>query len=63
MNAAMALPGNSSTFLTHVLVRGLEDDRYVVERFQAKADGDSAARSATSRRRRVGAKSNAGSCR
>ena len=33
MNMAMALPGNSdSTFLTHLLARGLEDDRYVVER-------------------------------
>ena len=40
MNAAMALPGSSSTFLTHMLARGLEDDRYVVERFQAMADGD-----------------------
>ena len=28
MNAALALPGNSdSTFLTHLLARGLEDDR------------------------------------
>ena len=41
MNTAMALPGNSdSTFLTHLLARGLEDDRYVVERFQAMVDGD-----------------------
>ena len=41
MNIAMALPGNSdSTFLTHLLARGLEDERYVVERFQAMADGD-----------------------
>ena len=40
MNAAMALPGSSSTFLTHLFARGLEDDRYVVERFQAMADGD-----------------------
>ena len=36
----MALPGNSHTFLTHMLVRSLEDDRYVVERFQTMADGD-----------------------
>ena len=41
MNMAMALPGNSdSTFLTHLLARGLVDDRYVVERFQAMVDGD-----------------------
>ena len=40
MHAAMTLPGISRTFLTHLFVRGLEDDRYVVERFQAMADGD-----------------------
>ena len=40
MNAAMAFPGNSSTFLGHMLAGGLEDDRYVAERFQALADGD-----------------------
>ena len=41
MNTAMTMPGNTaSTFLTHVFGRGLEDDRYVVERFQAMADGD-----------------------
>ena len=41
MNMAMAIPGNSdSTFLTHLLACGLEDERYVVERFQAMADGD-----------------------
>ena len=41
MNTAMAMPGNTaSTFLTHLFGSGLEDDRYVVERFQALADGD-----------------------
>ena len=40
MQIAQALPGNSRTFLTHVLARGFEDDRYVVERFQSMADGD-----------------------
>ena len=41
MNTAMALPGNSdSTFLTHLFARGFEDQRYVVERFQAMVDGD-----------------------
>ena len=40
MHAAITLPGISRTFLTHMGVRGLEDERYVVERFQAMADGD-----------------------
>ena len=34
MNTSLALPGNSdSTFLTHLFARGLEGQRYVVERF------------------------------
>ena len=41
MNTAMAMPGNTaSTFLTHFFGSGLEDERYVVERFKAMADGD-----------------------
>ena len=40
MDAAITLPGISRTFLTHLGVRGLEDDRYVVERFRSMADGD-----------------------
>ena len=40
MHAAIALPGNSRTILTHLFGRGLEDDRYVVEKFTAMADGD-----------------------
>ena len=40
MHAAIAVPGNSRTILTHVFGCGLEDDRYVVERFQAMANGD-----------------------
>ena len=40
MHAAIAAPGNSRTILTHLFGRGLEDDRYRVERFQAMADGD-----------------------
>ena len=40
MQTVPARPGNARTFLTHMFGRGLEDDRYVVERFQAKADGD-----------------------
>ena len=41
MTTAIAMPGNSaSTFLTHFFGSGLADDRYVVERFKAHADGD-----------------------
>ena len=41
MNTAIAIPGNTaSTFLTHFLGGGLNDDRYVVERFKAMVDGD-----------------------
>ena len=41
MTAAIAFPGNTaSTFLTHFFGSGLADERYVVERFKALADGD-----------------------
>ena len=40
MHAAIAVPGNSRTILTHLFGRGLEDDRYMVERFQSMADGE-----------------------
>ena len=40
MHAAIAVPGNSRTILTHLFGRGLEDDRYRVERFQSMADGE-----------------------
>ena len=42
MTTAMALPDNTSrTFLVHDFGSGLEgDDRFVVERFRALADGD-----------------------
>ena len=41
MTTATAVPGNTAeTFLTHIFGRGLEGDRYVVERFRAMADGD-----------------------
>ena len=41
MTAAMAIPGNTAeTFLVHFFGTGLTDDRYVVERFRARADGD-----------------------
>ena len=40
MHAAMAVPGSASTILTHLFGRGLADERYVVERYKAMADGD-----------------------
>lgn len=41
MTAAMAMPGNTAdTFLVHFFGTGLADERYVVERFKAMADGD-----------------------
>ncbi len=41
MTAAMAMPGNTAeTFLVHFFGTGLADDRYVVERFRARSDGD-----------------------
>ena len=33
-------PGNARTYLIHVFGRGLEDDRYVVERFKSMTNGD-----------------------
>ena len=40
MHTVQTHPGNASTFLTHLFGQGLEDDRYVVERFQSMVDGD-----------------------
>ena len=41
MTAAMAMPGNTAaTFLVHFFGTGLADDRYVVERYRARVDGD-----------------------
>ena len=41
MTAAMAMPGNTAdTFLVHFFGTGLTDEKYVVERFRAMADGD-----------------------
>ncbi len=41
MTAAMAMPGNTAdTFLVHFFGTGLADERYAVEKFQARADGD-----------------------
>ena len=41
MHTVQTHPGNNaSTFLTHLFGQGLDDDRYVVERFRSMADGD-----------------------
>ena len=41
MATALAMPGNTAdTFLVHFFGTGLADDRYVVEKFRARADGD-----------------------
>lgn len=41
MSAVMAMPGNTAdTFLVHFFGTGLADERYVVEKFHARADGD-----------------------
>ena len=41
MSTAIAIPGNTAnTFLVHFFGGGLDDNRYVVERFKARADGD-----------------------
>lgn len=41
MTTALAVPSNTaSTFITHFFGSGLVDERYVVERFKARADGD-----------------------
>ena len=34
------IDGAARTFLVHMFGRGLDDERYVVERFQSMADGD-----------------------
>ena len=39
MQIGGAKRGNTETFLVHIFGRGLEDDRYVVERFRSAADG------------------------
>ena len=40
MQAALAPRGDARTFLTHFVGSGLDDDRYVVERYLSRADGD-----------------------
>ena len=38
MQMATTLRRSTHTFLTHLFGPGLDDDRYVIERFQSKAD-------------------------
>ena len=40
MQMATTLRRSTHTFLTHLFGPGLDDDRYHVERFQSKADGE-----------------------
>ena len=40
MQMATMLRCSTRTFLTHLFGPGLNDDRYVIERFQSKADGE-----------------------
>ena len=40
MQMVNARPGNARTFLIHMFGHGLEDDRYVVERFKSMTNGD-----------------------
>ena len=39
MRTATTLHRDTQTFLTHIFGPGLDDDRYVVERFRSMADG------------------------
>ena len=39
MHMGGMLHRNTETFLTHIFGQGLEDDKYVVERFKSGADG------------------------
>ena len=40
MQIGGTIDGAARTFLVHMFGRGLDDGRYVVERFQSMADGD-----------------------
>ena len=40
MQTVNAFRGNARTFLAHMFGRGLDDDRYVIERFRSTADGE-----------------------
>ena len=58
MQTASAIDHTANTYLVHIFGRGLEDDRYVVERFRSAADGaitpvPTAAPAARGRKRRA----------
>ena len=40
MQIGGAKRGNTETYMVHIFGRGLEDDKYVVERFRSAADGE-----------------------
>ena len=40
MQAALAPRGDARTFLTHFVGGGLDDDRYVIQRYLSRANGD-----------------------
>ena len=40
MQATLAPRGHARTFLIHFVGGGLEDDRYVIQRYLSQADGD-----------------------
>ena len=40
MQTVLAPRGDARTFLTHFVVGGLDDDRYVIEKFRSLANGD-----------------------
>ena len=40
MQAALAPRGDAGTFLTHFVGSGLDDDRYVIQRYLSQGDGD-----------------------
>ena len=40
MQAALAPRGEARTYLTHFVGSGLNDDRYVIQRYLSQADGD-----------------------
>ena len=40
MQAALAPRGDARTYLTHFVGSGLDDDRYVIQRYRSQADGD-----------------------
>ena len=40
MQPAQVFSGNATTFLTHIVGRGFDGERYVVERYRSMLDGD-----------------------